>query len=56
MNYAFHIDLVHDKWHAMYSAPEPTKRADWWGLNVGKSGENSAIILKSMMKQNLLNT
>ena len=50
MNYAFHIDLgemSYDKWHAMYSAPEnKAKRADWWGPeHVGRSGENSAVIL-----------
>ena len=50
MNYAFHIDLgdmPYDKWQAMYSAPEnKAKRAEWWGPeHVGKSGENSAVIL-----------
>ena len=50
MNYAFHIDLgdmPYDKWHAMYSAPEnKAKRAEWWGPeHIGKSGENSAVIL-----------
>ena len=50
MNYAFHIDLgdmPYEKWHAMYSTPEnQAKRADWWGPeHVGKSSENSAVIL-----------
>lgn len=59
MNYAFHIDLgdmIYEAWHAMYAAPENlAKRADWWGPeHVGKSGENSAIILAQINDEDKL--
>ena len=45
MNYAFHIDFDSlCKW--CNEQENQAKRADWWGPeHVGKSGENSAVIL-----------
>ena len=50
MNYAFYVDLgdmKYEDWYSMYSTPENAKKREgWWGPeHVGKSGDNSAVIL-----------
>ena len=59
MNYAFHIDLgdmAYETWYEMYTKPENVeKRAGWWGPEyVGKSGENSAIMLAQVNNEEKL--
>ena len=59
MNYAFHIDLgdmAYETWYKMYTQPENAeKRAGGWGPeHIGKSGENSVVLLAQMRDEEKL--